>query len=146
MSKVKFSRLSPDQQKQFGYDSAKAKDYEAKVAKATEDCRQESIRWEQAKQGEIAAQKAPKEQEERIVTDRIMAMAQLKQAEANLERATDSNGGYGWSSLGGGYGLFGQPRIDNDHSHDHDHRAKTEGIQSPRHTIFPGINPVHASR
>ena len=50
MSKVKFSRLSADQQKQFGYDAAKAKDYEAGVAKANEEFRQQCVRQEQAAQ------------------------------------------------------------------------------------------------
>src|ERR1700728_2482690 len=44
MSKIKFSRLSSDQQKQFGYDATKARDYELSVAKATEVNRQESLR------------------------------------------------------------------------------------------------------
>src|SRR5579862_263584 len=43
MSKVKFSRLSSEQQKQFGYEPAKAHEYESQVAKANEDFRQESL-------------------------------------------------------------------------------------------------------
>ncbi len=34
VAKVKFARLSPDQQRQFGYDPAKAGEYEAQSAKA----------------------------------------------------------------------------------------------------------------
>src|ERR1700678_1668743 len=61
MSKIKFSRLSADQQKQFGFDATKAREYEAGVAKATEEYRQESLRMEQIAQ---AARHARAEQDE----------------------------------------------------------------------------------
>lgn len=102
MSKVKFSRLSSDQQKQFGFDASKAKDYESKVAKANEDFREESVRVEQASQTRIAAQQARSDQEEKNFNERLIALAQLKTAEAELARATaNANvGSYGW--IGGG--------------------------------------------
>jgi len=102
MSKVKFSRLSRDQQKEFGFDASKAKDYETKVAKANEDFRQECIRNEQTAQAQITAQQTRADQEERNANDRIIALAQLKTAEADLARATaNQNGaGYGWGGSG----------------------------------------------
>jgi hypothetical protein len=108
VSKVKFSRLSSDQQKQFGYDAAKAKDYEAQVAKANDDYRQERARMEQAAQTQQAAQQAHSDLQEHAVNERIVAMAQLKEAEADLARATSGNGGYGYA---GGEGLFALPEI-----------------------------------
>ena len=99
MSKVKFSRLSRDEQKQFGFDAGKAKDYEAKVAKANEDFRQECLHAEQAAQTQIVARQTRADQEEKTFNDRLIALAQLKAAEADLARATaNANaGGYGWS-------------------------------------------------
>ena len=101
MSKIRFSRLSTDQQKQFGYDAARARDYEAKVAKANEDFRQESIHNEQAAQAQMAAQQSRTDREEKNFNERLIALAQLKIAEADLARATGNAnfGGYGW--LGG---------------------------------------------
>jgi hypothetical protein len=109
LAKVKFSRLTADQQKQFGYDPGKARDYEAQVAKATEDWRQQTLRSEQVAQAQRAAQQAQQIESERLMNDRIMAMAQLKQAEAQGTSGGVGEG-YGWSS-GGGYGFFGQPEI-----------------------------------
>jgi hypothetical protein len=108
MSKVKYDRLSADQQKQFGFDAAKARDYEAKVAKANDDFRQDCIRIEQAAQTQRAAQEARVDQEEKAFSERLMAMAQLKEAEADLARATQGNGGYG--GYGGDGGLFAIPQ------------------------------------
>jgi hypothetical protein len=108
MSKVKFSRLSPDQQKQFGFDANKARDYEAQVAKANDDYRQQCVRLEQTAQTQKADQQVRADQEEKAFNDRIMAMAQLKEAEADLARATEGNGGYG---LSGGDGLFAIPQV-----------------------------------
>src|SRR5580700_8475488 len=65
MSKVKFSRLSPDQQKQFGYDAGKAKDFEAKVAAVTEDWRQENARLEQAAKAAQIEKRFREQQESR---------------------------------------------------------------------------------
>src|SRR5580704_11549440 len=108
MSKIKFSHLSSDQQKQFGYDANKARDYETQVAKANEDYRQDCIRREQAALAQKAEQRTQADREERVFNDRIMAMAQLKAAEADLARAAES-GGYGWS---GGDGVFAIPQVD----------------------------------
>jgi len=117
IAKVKFTRLSADQQKQFGYDANKAKEFEAGVAKATEDFRQDSIHREQAAQAQRAADQTREVQQEQALTERIMAMAQLKQAEAELARAMGQggenagNGGYGWYSGAGGYGLIALPEL-----------------------------------
>ena len=116
MSKIKFSRLSSDQQKQFGYDANKSRDFEAKVAKAEEDFRQDSIRREQTAQAQRVVEQNREDQQAQVVNDRIMALAQLKQAEADLARATGDNGGYGGGfSLGGGYGygLIALPELGN---------------------------------
>lgn len=97
LAKVKFNRLSADEQKQFGYDATKAKDYEAAVAKANDDWRANSAKIESEARTIKAQQDAEAAQEESVQTQRILAMAQLKQAEAELARA---NGGVGY---GGGY-------------------------------------------
>jgi hypothetical protein len=108
MSKVKFTRLTPEHQKQFGYDPAKAKDYEAKVAKANEDARQEGIRWDQAAKAFQAAEQVRQDQADRNETDRLMAMAQLSQAQANSGHSGSDNSSYSESSSwGGGGGGFG---------------------------------------
>ncbi len=80
MSKVKFFRLSPDQQKQFGYRADKAKEFEAQVAKATDDWRQESLYWDQIARIERAARQVREAEMEKVMNDRIIAQAQLKQA------------------------------------------------------------------
>jgi len=141
MSKVKFSRLSQDQQKHFGFDSTKAKDYEVQVAKATEDYRQECVRREQAAQTQKAAQQARADQEERTFNDRIMAMAQLKSAEADLARATGGNGNYGWSSLGGGDGLFAIPQVGGRVP-----RARTDYAPVVTPIPFPQVNTPRSTR
>ncbi len=102
ISKVKFSRLTPEHQQRFGYDAAKAKDFEAKVVKANEDLRQECIRWDQSAKAYQVADQARQDQAEKNATDRILAMAQLKQAEAELARATEGGGGGGYGGYGGG--------------------------------------------
>lgn len=108
MSKIKFSRLSADQQKQFGYNAEKARNYEAQVAKANEDFRQECIRRQEAVQAQEADQRKHADQEERVANDRIIALAQLKEAEADLARTTGNNGGYGYYD---GDGLFAIPQV-----------------------------------
>ncbi|HWY78006.1 MAG TPA: hypothetical protein VN281_20495 [Verrucomicrobiae bacterium] len=96
MSKVKFSRLSPDQQKQYGYDEARAREYEAKVAQAQEDFRQECIRSDQIARAEKLARKGTDYEQARIENDRLMALAQLKAAEAEMSNA--NGGGYGYGN------------------------------------------------
>jgi len=139
MSKVKFARLSTDRQKQFGFDANKAKDYEAQVAKATEDFRQERIRLEQAAQAHKAAVQAQTDQEERVMNDRILAMAQLKQAEAALARATDG-GGYGGATYGDGYGVFAIPQTGRAP------RARTDYAPVVTPIPFPRINTPRSTR
>lgn len=111
MSKIKFSRLSADQQKQYGYDAKKAAEFEANIAKATEAWRQECARSEQASKAERQAQEARDQQQEQVATDRILALAQLKQAEAELARASGGSGSDGMTAVGGGYGLWAIPEI-----------------------------------
>lgn len=176
ISKVKFTRLTPEHQQRYGYDAAKAKDFEAKVAKANEDLRQESVRWDQSAKAYQAAEQARQDQAEKNATDRILAMAQLKQAEAELARATEGGGGgsyggggYGWGgndwgSLGGfgGLGGVGLSGFANDglfrlRSRDALSLILNENAlifrpnvnrvpQPPFHPIFPGIDAVHRSR
>lgn len=140
MSKVKFSRLSLDQQKQFGYDASKAKDFEAQVAKATDDWRQESVRWDQISKVERVARQMRETEMEKVMNDRIIALAQLKQAQSSP--ADPSGGdygygyGYGWSSWGG-YPVSHRAKTGVQNP------VKTQGIQPPWRTIFPGINAVH---
>lgn len=100
MSKVKFNRLSAEQQKQCGFDAGKAKDFESKVAKATDDLRQESTRLEQAAQVQRAARQARELEEERIQNDRLQAAAQLAQAQGNNNGGGSFVGGYYYSSVG----------------------------------------------
>lgn len=141
MSKVKFRRLSPDLQKQYGYEADKARDFETKVAKATEDFRQECIRWEQTAQSQRTAQQALDDQRERVMNDRIMAMAQLKQAEAELARAMGSgeNYGSGWSS-GGGYAVAALPQFGRIP------RARTDFEPVVRPVPFPSLNTPDFNR
>jgi hypothetical protein len=105
MSKVKFSRLSEDQRKQFGYDEAKARDFEAQHAKAMEAWQAENVRMEKDSRARMDAQVAQANQDEALQTQRILALAQLKQAEAELARASGGNSdsaGYGYGTLGDG--------------------------------------------
>lgn len=104
MSKVKFTRLSADQQRQFGYDANKAKEHMAQVAKANEEFRGESIRWEQLAQAQRAAQQERELEQEKVQTERLMALAELKQAQASAPANESYGGGYG-----GGGDLFGIP-------------------------------------
>jgi hypothetical protein len=108
VSKIKFSRLSPEQQKQFGYDPDKARDFEAKLARSMEDWRQEGIRSEQIAQAQRAARQARESQEEQFLHDRMMTIAESQQAQAAMPNATD-DGENGWSPYGGGYGVFAMP-------------------------------------
>ncbi|MDB6021290.1 MAG: hypothetical protein JWQ04_1147 [Pedosphaera sp.] len=133
MAKVKFSRLSQDQQKQYGYDAAKAKDYEARVAKANEDFRQESIRWDQTAQAQRAARQAQDLEMEKIINDRVIAMTQLNQGQAGP--ANNLGGGdYGWSTGGGLIGIPVSGQVP---------RAKTEFAPVVTPVPFPRLNIPH---
>lgn len=102
MAKVRFARLSADQQKQYGYDANKAREYEAQTAKATEEWRAEAIKAEQEGRARKAEQLAQENQAETLQTDRIVAMTQLKQAEADLARSS-GGGGEDYGGAFGGY-------------------------------------------
>lgn len=103
MAKVKFSRLSAEQQKQFGYDPKKAQEYELGVAKATEAFRQEALRMDQIAQ---AARQARDAQNDRAAYERFVA---LSQANAMQAPPYDNGAGYGWYG-GGGIGLIALPQ------------------------------------
>lgn len=106
MSKVKFARLSPEQQKQFGYDPDKARDFEARNAKAMEDWRAENARMEQAAKAELQARQALDVQEAKIAADREVALAQLKQGQ--VQAPPETGAAFGWTSYGGwGYAWVG---------------------------------------
>lgn len=137
MSKIKFSRLSPEQQKEFRYDPDKAKDYESKVARAAADWRQENLRWEQAAKAEIMARQARETQEDQADLYRIMAMAQLKQAEAELAGLQGEGNYGGWTSLGGGYGAIAIPMVSGENSGG---LGRNEGMRRFRN----GVNPVNS--
>ena len=98
MSKVKFSRLSAEQQKQFGFDAAKAHEYETQVAKATEDFRQESLREEQIAQ---AARRAREERNDKALNDRLLTQTQWNGAQSTPP-ADVPGYNYGWGYWGGG--------------------------------------------
>ena len=131
MSKVKFSRLSEDQQRQFGYDADKAKAHTAQVAKANAEFRDESIRWEQLAQAQRVVRQQRELEEEKIQTEKLMALAQLNPAQASAP-ASENYGG--WS---GGGDLFGIPtsgRVP---------EAKTVFAPIVRPVPFPVINTPH---
>jgi hypothetical protein len=113
IAKIKFSRLAAEQQKQAGYDPGKAREFEAQVAKATEDWQQQNQRWEQAARTERQAQQFREDQEAQIAIQRVMALAQLKQAEAELAHVSPGDGGTSWGSVGGGIGAVAIPEIGN---------------------------------
>jgi hypothetical protein len=139
MSKVKFSRLSSDQQKQFGFDAAKARDYETQTAKANEDFRQQCVHMEQVAQTQKTDEQSRADQEQRLENEHLMALAQLKTAEADLARANNgANAGYGWS--GGADGLFAVPGL----SPNVRPRTQFDSIVTP--IPFPQLNTPHYSR
>ncbi len=135
MAKIKFARLTPGQQKELGYNAEKARDYEAKVAKAAELWRQEAIRLEQIAKAEQQARETREDQAEQAVTDHIRALAQLEEAEADFARSQNDSG-YGGSSWGGGVGAFGIPELD---SRRHVPRS---AINSFDPIPFVGQNPI----
>jgi len=98
MAKVKFSRLPADVQKQYGYDATKAKEYETQSAKASQDWCAEMDKLAKESLARKAEQETLANQQETIKTDRLIALAHLKEAEADLARATggavENSGGY----------------------------------------------------
>jgi hypothetical protein len=104
MSKVKFSRLNDDQRKEYGYDEAKAREYAAQYAKGMEQWLADAAKMEQESRARVAAQEAQAVQAETLENQHILALAQLKQAEAELARATAGNENYGgyYGGLGDG--------------------------------------------
>jgi hypothetical protein len=141
MSKVKFSRLSPDLQKQFGYDAAKARDYEAKVAKATEDFRQESIRDEQIAS---AARQARAEREEKAIVYHMPPPGQANAEESSPPMAPayygESYGGYG------GYndGIYAVPNIGRAPAARRDYLSPVRPIPFPQLNTPPQPRFPHA--
>jgi TRAP-type C4-dicarboxylate transport system substrate-binding protein len=127
MTKVKFSRLSDDQRKEFGYDATKAKDFEAQTAKANEDWRANALRMESEARVTRAQQDAQAAQELSAQTQRLLAMAQLKQAEADLARAA-GGAGYG-GGYDGGWGGFGIPIV-------------SDRVPRAKRTLAPIVQPV----
>lgn len=136
MSKVKFSRLSPDQQKQFGYNADMAKDFEAKVSKATDDLRQQSIRWDEAAKAEKKVRQA--QETEKVANGPINATAQANQAQSSVGDSPGVYTGYeyGWSSWSGyPESIRAKKGLR--------HHAKTHGALPPRHTTASGAGTVH---
>jgi hypothetical protein len=121
VAKIKFSRLSADQQKQSGYDPQKAHEFEIALAKGAEDWRQENARMEQNAKIERQSREQNDERQEQLSIQRLAALAQLEQAEANLAQARGGDD-YGsspvWSSLTDGYGAVAIPTVEeNDYRH-----------------------------
>jgi hypothetical protein len=135
MSKVKFSRLSPDQQNHFGFDATKAKAFEAQVTKATDDSRKESVRWQQSAEAARAVRQAQDAEIEKARNSRIIA-----RAPSGMADPSGGNNGYGydygWTSWGG------YPKAHHVKP-DVQQPVKPQGIQPPWHPISPGLNPVH---
>lgn len=104
MSKIKFSRLSADQQKQFGFDAAKARDYEVQVAKANEDFRQEALRDEQIAR---AARRAREERDAKVLNQQLVAPAQVSASEPNPPDTSVPGYNYGYWGGGGYWGVPG---------------------------------------
>lgn len=137
MSKVKFTRLSSNLQKEYGYDPAKAQQYEAGVAKANDDFRQESIRVAQL---ENSARQARDAENEKVAEERTIAMIQSQAAQAAGYGYPMGGGAYDWSSLGGGYGAVAIPQVG---------RMPRDGTTyAPvvRPIPFPQINTPHTQR
>jgi hypothetical protein len=80
MSKVKFSRLSPAQQKEFGYDKGQAQNYEAAVAQANDNAAEELI---QRAQAERDARHQREIENERAYPGRMTEITRLNTAMAN---------------------------------------------------------------
>lgn len=138
MSKVKFGRLSADQQKQYGYDPAKARDYEAQVAKAQEEYRQECIKRDEAAKSQRANDMVQQDQRERMINDRIDALTRLEQAEARLAEVAPNYGGdnfgSGWGWGGDGFGLVALPNVGRAP------RARTDFAPVVTPVPFPTVN------
>jgi hypothetical protein len=95
MSKIKFDRLSRVQQKQYGFDADAARDYEAEVAQANEDCSQELIHRAQI---ERDARHDRDLENERAYSARMTAIAQLNAAQSaafysSCKSTIDGHGG-----------------------------------------------------
>ncbi|HEX3800997.1 MAG TPA: hypothetical protein VH413_20065 [Verrucomicrobiae bacterium] len=123
VAKIKFSRLSVDQQKAAGYDPQKAREYENGAAKASEDWRLENARMEQAAKAEMQSRDERDARDAQMEIQRLAALAQLDEAEANLARVQtggESGGndqGYGWTDGGGAIAI---PTIDEGRNRFHD--------------------------
>jgi hypothetical protein len=138
MSKVKFTRLTADQQKQYGYDATKAKEFEAGVAKANQEYRDESMKLEKAAQEHRATLAAEEQNETKTEAEYMMAQAQLKMAEAQLARAKSGaeesagmdnyGGGYGWAggAVIAGPGVGGINNVNPTHLREGDHNAVSQ--------------------
>lgn len=116
MAKVKFTKLSADDQKQYGYDASKAKDYEAAVAKANDDWRANAAKMESEARTMRAEENAEAAQQQSADTQRLLALAQLKQAEADLARANGAAGYGGGYDEGGWGGAFAIPSTGRGHA------------------------------
>jgi hypothetical protein len=138
MSKIKFSRLTPDQQKQFGFDAGKAHDYEASVAKANEDFRQDALRMDQLSS---AARQTREADNERVLEQRATVRSQLNAAQMAPQYVPLGGPAYDYSSLGGGYGLYALPRVSR-------HMPKNGTTYAPVVTPipFPRVNTPNYSR
>ena len=108
VAKVKFSQLSADQQKQFGYDPARAQEFEAQCAQATAVYQAQAVQWYAAAQAARSRRQAQELEQQRAENDLTLAMAQLQMTQAI--QAGNNAGAYngGWS-LGGGYSLTALP-------------------------------------
>jgi hypothetical protein len=110
VAKVKFSQLSADQQKQFGYDPARAQEFEAQCAQATAAYKAQAVQWDAAAQAARSQRQAQdlEWEQQRAQNEFNLAMAQLQ----TMQAANNASGYYGggWS-LGGGYTLTAIPAL-----------------------------------
>jgi hypothetical protein len=104
MSKIKFNRLTRAQQREFNYDAVKARDYEAEVAEANQNCSQELIRRDQI---ERDTRRQNDLENERAYPGRMVAITQLNQSLAESfyaqHRINSGNYGTGGITMGSGY-------------------------------------------
>lgn len=109
-AKIKFTRLSPDLQKQYGYDADAAKKFDDDQLKADQSFQA----W--ADKQEAVAQKAREEQAERdhqvemTLAQRMPVMPPPAMDNGNYDNSMPYNGGYYYGG-GGGFPIFPSPNL-----------------------------------
>jgi len=105
-AKVKFTRLSADQQKQYGYNADAAQKYEEGAARAVQTYQAFAKEQDEARQKAVADREARELQEETLATQREVAAAQREMAAAQTAQAAAAMSSYAPDSgYGYGYGF-----------------------------------------